>query len=226
MKFISTIFTFALLLISTQAGFSQGFVNLDFESAKVIPLTTGGFFPPYSVATTNAVPGWSVYYGSSQQSQITYNDPALGSTFTWLVATNGLQISGNFSVQLQGGGTFPSASISQTGLVPNGTASLQFEAQSSLAAIPGSLLVSLGGQNIPFFALSTGPNYTLFGGDVSAFAGQIAQLTFSALQGGANNWTLDNIQFSPSAVPEPSTLALGALVTLLLGFRRFSKLAT
>jgi hypothetical protein len=35
--------------------------------------------------------------------------------------------------------------------------------------------------------------------------------------------TLDNIQFSSTAVPEPSELALGALGALLLGFRRWRK---
>jgi hypothetical protein len=48
-----------LLLTSGQLGFSQGFQNMDFESAQIIPLTQGADFPPYSVATTNAVPGWA-----------------------------------------------------------------------------------------------------------------------------------------------------------------------
>ena len=49
-------------------------------------------FPPFSIATSNALPGWTVLYGSTQQSQITYNDPAIGSTFVTLYATNGLQL--------------------------------------------------------------------------------------------------------------------------------------
>src|ERR1035438_6704048 len=108
-----------LFLITGCMGFSQGFVNLGFESARIIPLTQGAAFPPYSVATTNAVPGWTVYYGTAQQSQITYNDPALGSTSVTLYATNGQQIAGNFSVLLQGGGTATDASISQTALTPD-----------------------------------------------------------------------------------------------------------
>jgi hypothetical protein len=92
-----------------------------------------------------------------------------------------------------------------------GTESLQFEALSSLAAVPGSLLVSLGGEGLAFFALSTGPNYILHGADASSFAGQTEQLTFSALKGGANGSTIDNIQFSDQSVPDPSISGLSAL---------------
>jgi hypothetical protein len=204
------------LLAIEQAGFCQAFLNLNFESAQIIPLTGGTYIN--SIATTNALPGWNVYYGSSQQSEITYNAPALGSTFVTLWATNGSQISGNYSVLLQGGLTASAASIRQTGLVPISAESLLFEAQQTGA---GTLQVSLGGQNLSFFALSSGANYTLYGANISAFAGQTEQLTFSALEVStyANNWNIDNIQFSSSSVPEPSEFALGALGALLLGFR-------
>jgi hypothetical protein len=213
---------FITLLIAGQLGFSQGFVNLDFESAQIIPLTVGADFPPYSIATTNALPGWTVYYGSIQQFQITYNDPALGSTFVTLNATNGAQISGNFSVLLQGGLTASAASISQTGLVPVSALSLLFEAQPSA----GTLQVSLGGQNLSLFALSSGANYTLYGANISTFAGRTEQLTFSALedlQDLYNNWNIDNIQFSSMPIPEPSVLGLSALGGLIFGLRRWKK---
>src|ERR1039457_2250719 len=71
--------------------------------------------------------------------------------------------------------------------------------------LPGPFLVSLAGQSIPYFTLSTGPNYTLYGADVSAFSGQTVELRFSAVGGvvGGNNWNLDNISFSNLPVPEP-----------------------
>jgi hypothetical protein len=221
---IKTTLVSPIILIFALSAYAQGnFQNLDFESAQIIPLTQGADYPPYSVATTNAVPGWTVFYGGTPQSQITYNDPALGSTFVNLWATNGQQISGNFSVLLQGGGTASSASISQTGLVPAGTQSLLFEAQRFGAGI-GALQVFLGGQNLSFVALSSGANYTLYGVDVSAFAGQTEQLEFSALESiYGNNWNIDNIQFSSTAVPEPSALALTALGAVMLGFRRWLK---
>jgi hypothetical protein len=79
----------------------------------------------------------------------------------------------------------------------------------------------LGNQNISFSALSTGANYTLYGGNIPlAFAGQSEQLMFSALEG-ENFWNIDDIQFSSTAVPEPNEFALGALGALLLGLRRW-----
>jgi hypothetical protein len=110
-----------VLLVLCRSGFAQGFLNLNFESAKIIP-TIGSPVYPYGIAITNALPGWSVF--GTTQGDITYNDPATGSTWVWLIATNGGQISGNYSVQLQGGlSSFP-ATISQTGLVPVGSDSL------------------------------------------------------------------------------------------------------
>ena len=199
-------------------GQSQGFVNLNFESARIIPDPNGEFYP-YSIAITNALPGWS---GSADfQGDITYNAPALGSCAVVLWATNGLQISGNYSVLLQGG-VGPSAYISQTARVPLGTESLLFEAQQLTGwALLSALVVSLGGQEIQYSAISTGPNYTLYGGNVPfGLAGQEDQLTFTCLGGAAglaNNWTIDNIQFSSSSIPEPSVLGLTTLGSLLFG---------
>jgi hypothetical protein len=69
----------------------------------------------------------------------------------------------------------------------------------------------VGGQNLPFFSIATGSNYTLYGASVpEASAGQSEQLMFSTLTGLANNWMLDNIQFSSSPIPEPSVLGLCA----------------
>jgi len=214
---------FGIIVVMLLAGgwraLSQGFINLNFESATIVPIMGSPLYP-YAIATTDALPGWTVttYQQTTPATQITYNDPALGSSAVNLWATNGQQISGNYSVLLQGG-VGPGVSINQSGSVPGGTQSLLFEAQPGL----GTLLVSLGGQNIPFFAIGTGPNYTLYGGDASMFAGQNDQLIFSAVGGGDNNWNIDNIVFSPSPIPEPSTLALAAAGALLLGLARWRK---
>ena len=195
-------------------GYSQGFINLDFESARIIPDVASGYYP-YAIAVSNAVPGWSVF--GSTQGDITYNDPAVGSSWVFLLASNGWAISGNYSIALQGGFSPYPATISQTGLVPLGTESLFFEAQSSAHAT--SLIVSLGGQQLNISTVATGPNYTLYGADITAFAGQNDELMFSAPSTGVNNWNIDNIQFSSSAVPEPGEFSLAALGILLLGFR-------
>jgi len=195
-------------------GFAQGFVNLDFELAKIIPIAPAANF----VATSNALPGWTVFVFSinSPQSAIAYNYPEAGTVSLW--ATNGQQIAGNYSVLLHGGTTTPSASIAQTGEVPVSAVSLFFEAQ---APTVGILQVSLGGQNIPVYAISTGPNYTLYGGDISAYAGRTEQLVFSALAAyRSSGWNIDNIQFSTQPIPEPGGLTLLGLGILLFSFFR------
>jgi hypothetical protein len=128
-------------------------------------------------------------------------------------------IDGKYSVLLTGTGA--TASISQTGLVPVGTQSLLFEANAG----NGTLAVLVGNQTVPITAVGTGPNYTLYGANLSAWAGQTEPLTFSALQfnSGLNSWVIDDISFSPTTIPEPSPIILtgvGALVFAL--YRRFA----
>jgi hypothetical protein len=59
-----------------------------------------------------------------------------------------------------------------------------------------------------------GEYYTVYAANISAWAGDTEQLTFSALEGyaGANNWLIDDISFSTNAVtPEPNIVALSAI---------------
>ncbi len=112
-------------------------------------------------------------------------------------------------------------SIGQIGLVPASAQSILFKAQ------PGSdiLTLTLGGQNIPFIALATEPNYTLYCGDISAFAGQLLELAFTASPGslGQTGWNLDSIEFSSQPIPEPSTYTLLiAGVGILFRYRQFA----
>ena len=86
--------------------------------------------------------------------------------------------------------------------------------------------VSLGGQAVNVVPLQVFSRYTLYGADISTFAGQVAALSFTEppapagqLGGDPNIFELDNIQFSSSPIPEPSELALAAIGTLLLGFK-------
>jgi MYXO-CTERM domain-containing protein len=220
-NFVYVIFIIVLLLIGNQFGFAQGFVNLDFEDAVIIHDPSSGY--PNAVYASDAIPGWTTTGGFLGSNDILYNTPSAGSTSVSILATNGhpSALDGNFSVGLYGGGTASSASISQTGLVPVSAKSILFVAQGGGAPGAVILLVSLGGQNIPFYALSTVAPYTsVYGGNIPpTFAGQIEQLTFSALEG-ENFWNIDDVQFSSSSVPEPSEFALAALGALLLGFRR------
>jgi len=212
-------FVITILIFGGWHCFSQGFVNLNFENAVITPDPSSPYYPN-AVYASDAIPGWTAT-GFIGPTDILYNSASLGSTSVSILGTSGFPpaLDGNFSIYLYGGGTAPSASISQTAIVPVSAESLLFEAQQSGT---GTLQVSLGGQNISFSAISTGSNYTLYGGNIpSAFDNQSEQLMFSALEGANNFWNIDDIQFSPSAVPEPSVLALGALGALSLGFRRW-----
>ena len=212
-----------MFLAILRNALGQGFVNLDFEDAVITPDTSSPI--PNAVFANDAIPGWTAT-GFLGPNDILHNSASLGSTSVSILDANGSPsaIDGAFSVYLYGGHTASSASISQTGIVPLNTESILFEAQ-NFGLSGGTLLVSLGGQNIPFFALSTGSNYTLYGGNIPAVAGQSKQLIFSALAG-ENFWNIDDIQFSPTAVPEPSELALSILGAVVLGFywrHKFSK---
>lgn len=163
------IHTIAWLIVASltflRSASGQDFRNLDFEAAQV----TGPNYPT-EIDAGNALPGWTVFYGTNQQTQVYYNLFFLGVS---LMASNNLVISGNFSVMLVSG--TPANSISQTGLVPLGTESLLFEAQSPYVkeGFHEFLSVALGGQDLPFFGISTNANYALYGADISAFAGRL-----------------------------------------------------
>jgi hypothetical protein len=138
-----------------------------------------------------------------------YNDRSIGAAWITLMdAGAGYEpFEGNYFVLLQRSfdlRTIPA--IAQLGLVPTTAESVQFCGY-------GSFSVSFGGQQIPLSVLGSTPAYTIYGGDVSSFAGQTGWLQF---QGGG---FLDNIFFSDQSVPEPSVFALSALGALLLGWR-------
>lgn len=221
-----------ILLLITGQSFSQGFVNLNFESAK-FKTDPGGFFPPNSVYASNAIPGWTAYLDGVPQTDVLSNQVTLGSAMVSLQGTNPPSsnffvepaLQGRWSIFLQGlfgdtntftGGYPIIAAIGQTAQVPATANSLMFWAYFPYQM---NFFVSLDGQNLSVTTVSSGLNYNVYGVDVSAFAGQTSELRFTV--GGFTYAELDNIFFSSSSVPEPSTLALGALGALLFGFRRW-----
>jgi hypothetical protein len=116
--------------------------------------------------------------------------------------------------------------LSQTGLVPVGTQSLQFYALPAFDSF-GAFTVTMGGQDLSLTVISNAMNYTIYGADISSFAGQAEQLSFNVLghtpQGSSEYLYLDSIQFSTQSIPEPSEFALVGLGTLFLNFRRWRK---
>jgi len=212
--FTSTTSLLAFLAICPSMNGQGTLQNLNFEQAHPGPLTGD---PPSAanVPVTSALPSWSVFYGSVRQSYINVNAPSTGAPAVTLIAPGGGPIDGNYSVLLQASG--PGVSISQSSTIPSGTQTLFFEAQPGF----GSLNVLIGTQIVPIVAVGSGTDYTLYGANVSAWAGSPELLTFSALGdlSQPNNWELDDISFS--AVPEPGIVALTAIGGLLFSARKW-----
>jgi hypothetical protein len=232
MKLPWLIFVVVLFLAGKQAGFSQNFVNLNFESADIPKGTSPGPIP-----ISEGLPGWSQYIISSsateQLTQVEYDGISLAGAGISIADTNigfGFgPIQGKYSVFLFGGLSLESrsnsAQISQTGLVPVGTESIQLDAE--LFAGP-SFIVTLGGQTInmsPLQGFSGGD--VLYGGNIpSSLAGEVATLSITEPPPSNNPPSileLDDIVFSSNPVPEPGTLGLSVLGGLFLTWRRWKK---
>ena len=212
------------LLTSAVPGWSQGFVNLNFENASIVPA-----YPPLGgeIVATNAIPGWTAYVGTTTQPTVFYNGVSIGGSLVSLNDTNasGTQISplpiqGNYSVLLWTASFSeePSVGIGQTGQIPNSANSLVFWATF------GGIQVTFNGQVISFFTTGSTANYNIYAADISAYAGQTGELRFTTPSRSplGNVALLDNIQFSSTTVPEPGTSALIALggVSLALKIRK------
>ncbi len=213
-KFISTFLAILAPLLSAIA--QGGFQDLSFESARLVP--SPGDPGRFTIAA--AFPGWNGYYGTNQFSSVLYNNLTLGGASISILDSSspvGLVIDGRYTAVLQAG--LEDTYIAQIGLIPTSALLLEFK-----AFVGGSAAVSFAGQDILFSAIGSGPNYTLYGGDISAFAGQLGELRFT-VQGRANmppsNLYLDSIAFS--SVPEPSTWAIAAVGCVLLSFRVWRK---
>jgi hypothetical protein len=109
------------------------------------------------------------------------------------------------------GGLTP-VSISQTGQIPFGTQSLFFEWGGSSLAQPQ---VSIGNDSLTLFPVKSG----VYGANISAWAGQVEQLSFT-VPAGFGPYEFDDISFSPGAVPEPDPLTLTGIGAIVFGIYR------
>jgi hypothetical protein len=216
----------SLALLASSAGiYAQGtFQNLDFESANIPNATQPGSLVPVGMA----LPGWSVNVGSVSNGIVTipYDSISLGGALISVLDTNAglgfVPLQGKYTAALFGGSS-TAATIDQTGLVPIGSQSLQL----AVYSVGAPFVVMLGGQTINMVPLSqvtrTGfpASYTIYGGDISSsLAGQMEQLSISELTPAGtppSELFLDDIIFSPSMVPEPSTFGLFCIGGLLFG---------
>jgi hypothetical protein len=209
---LKTIGLVGLITLLGCEGKSQGFVNTDFESANLAGHPTG------LIPATNAFPGWIV-----NAQYVIYDDVSLsGNSISIYQPSSSFPappIQGSYYAALASGNTpglGQTISLSQNGTIPLGTQFISFWGNI------GGLQISFAGQSLAFSETGSTANYNIYTADISSFAGQSGQLLFS-MPAYVTSATLDNIQFSTSAVPEPSTLALSALGGVLLIARRLRK---
>ena len=217
MKRITITLAVAAIFVISARG--QSFLNLDFESAQNMPGNPGN---GQLVSVSNALPYWAAYSAANALVDIYYVSNVLGRAVNPELEGGSLALSGNFSLAL-----FGDSSISQIGLVSATAESLQFEAQGQGpgGSLEGSgFAVTLGGQYLPLSALSTGPDYTVYGASIPAgMDGQVEDLVFGCQGVGSGQVVLDDIVFSPESVPEPGLLALTGLGSILLAIPRLRK---
>jgi hypothetical protein len=211
------------LFTNVQVGFSQdNFQDLKFEAANVSGDEVNSLVP-----TTSAFPGWQAFIGTSATSQVGYDFISIGAPLISIVDNKvAPPIQGNYTAYLFAA-TFStvsySATLSQTATVPSGTESIQMDASQSDYA---SFVVTLGGTTINMIPLQTFSDYTLYGGDVSTFAGNDVTLSITELPPTISGYSpslleLDNITFSTTVVPEPNVVALSAMGGLLFVARKW-----
>jgi hypothetical protein len=193
---------------------AQSFVNLDFEH-PVLPLVPDGGF---KVSITNAMPGWTGYIGTNQQSQILYNDEALDSASISILSTNyifgipGL-VSGTFYVKIRGSTSDPTvvSALSQTGTIPATATTLLFYAYNPPT-------VTFQGNQLTLVSFGPKGSFaTIYGADIRAFVGQTGELRFSGFS------YFDDIQFSTQPIPEPGSFGILALGATFFAFSKRRK---
>lgn len=240
MKIINCIL-FVATLCSAPSLHSQGFVNLNFESAQV------SGYPSGEIPIGQALPGWSgfinsSYFGMQPQTIVYLNGLSLGSPQISLfnaagASTTGISpLQGSYSAFLFGAtlweGNGPvgfTTGISQTGLVPANAQSLQIDIGNYDGYHNAPFSIMLGGQTLNMVPLSYQSSYTVYGANISSLAGETCPLSILALPGAGDPSMLliDDIKFSPFAVvPEPGTwVLLGTGLTIVVLFRGRNGLA-
>ena len=203
-----------LVLLAVATAFAQGtFQNLDFEEANPIPIVGSPYYP-HEVAASNAFPGWTVSAGYIFHDTFSLSGGSI-TIFDGTQFSSAPSLQGIYSAYLASF-NYPeygySISLGQTGQIPLWAQSITFWGDI------GGMQITFNGQPLSFSTFGRGTNYTVYGADVSAFAGQTGELLFTVPARVASS-TLDNIQFSSQPTPEPAVLSLLALGSLLFGWQ-------
>jgi hypothetical protein len=206
---------------------AQSFVNLDFESARLPMLSFEA--PGFLTNTTEAIPSWSVFYGAQAASEVYYHTLTLGSTALTVRDANMdpmlRAISGNFSVFLASSSVGPAISMTQSGTVPASSQSFRFKKDGIIR--DGWLQVYFQNELLPLQQLEALPDdIYVYGADISMFQSQYGELKligaaptpFSGVGG-----MIDDLECSPTPVPEPSSVALFLLGSGLLVWHRHTR---
>jgi len=212
MKPIRVTLLVAVSLSLALGAVGQGFRNLNFETTTITPVVFPG-----GTRYTATIPNWTWTpvgnFVNGDPNSVGYDDLALDSPAVDLEGTDfpfAAAIQGNYSVLLQGGSSLlPSTSFSaigQTGQIPLTAKSIIYWG--------GGLQVSFNGMPLSCQDIGDSQNYTIWGADISTYAGQTGQLLFKAPW--QTEALLDNIQFSSSQIPEPSALSCFTMGVLLL----------
>lgn len=185
--------------------FAQGFINFNFEGSVISNANSHGY--DFWVAN---VRGWTTYnaWGAENFSwgtTVPYNNETLDAGGIMLEGTNYFRpaIQGKYSMFLKGGSQWSynpdGVALGQTGQIPLSAKSITYWGW-------GWLVVTFNGQQLSPMNLGDNPNYSIWGADISPYAGQTGELRFTTPWQG---WAfLDNIQFSSTAVPEPESYVL------------------
>jgi hypothetical protein len=200
MKVLRSGLSAAALVLSCQIVCGQAFVNLDFENTTLTAFLVNPYIPYYAINAT--LPGWNwsplgTFGNGDPNTTVAFNNIALDAPYVTLQGSLYYPpIQGSYALLLQGGtlagghatGNTNGAFIFQSGQIPSSAKSISYWGS--------ALQVTFNGQPLAFYAISNAPNYTIWGGDISAYAGQTGQLLFNAPW--QTSAFLDNIQFSPS----------------------------
>ena len=205
---------FAVVVIAGWRNVSgQGFANLHFESTTI---TTVHF--PGGDRYTATVPGWAWNTFNSvngDPNSVALDDIALDAPAVTLQDSMSPffpAIEGSYSILLQGGTTAGGlaygtngASIFQTGQIPLSSQSLIYLGWAAVQ-------VAFNGQILSPIAIGNGAGYTVWGVDVSTYAGQSGELRFTSPW--HSTGILDGIRFSSTPIPEPSAVGIWSVCIL------------